>query len=46
MRTQYLLIGLKQQRVVTSASLSSSGVKTEEEYLVMGDYLDQFDTYD
>lgn len=44
LKTQYLVVGLSEDWVLTEAYLSSSGLSTERELLVLGNHLKTFDT--
>ena len=45
MKTKYLVIGLKDDTVLKDVYLSSEGLKTETEYLIIGKFMDVFDDY-
>ncbi len=44
MKNQFLIIGLTEGTIVTSACLSSSGISIEEEFLIQENHLQTVDT--
>ena len=45
MKQQFILLGLKDCRILRSASLCNTGIETEDEYFVVGKNEGIFDTH-